>query len=70
MPKGPQGQRRPAEAIGCAVIVRGIATGDHVDMVKRGKVRSGKAKAALRSATLSPEQRSEISRKAAEGRWR
>ena len=28
MPKGPQGQRRPADAIGCAVMVGRIATGE------------------------------------------
>ena len=69
MPKGPQGQRRPADAIGCAVMVGRIATGDDVDTVQNGKVRSGKAGAAARAAVLSPEQRSEIARKAAEGRW-
>ena len=28
MPKGPQGQRRPADAVGCAVQVARIATGE------------------------------------------
>ena len=28
MPKGPQGQKRPADAVGCAVKVARIATGE------------------------------------------
>ena len=28
MPKGPQGQKRPADAVGCAVAVARIATGE------------------------------------------
>ena len=28
MPKGPQGQKRPADAVGCAVQVARIATGE------------------------------------------
>ena len=28
MPKGPQGQKRPADVIGCAVAVAKIATGE------------------------------------------
>lgn len=28
MPKGPQGQKRPADAVGCAVPVARIATGE------------------------------------------
>ena len=28
MPKGPQGQKRPADAVGCAVQVAKIATGE------------------------------------------
>ncbi len=31
MPKGPQGQRRPADAVGCAVQVAKIATGEETD---------------------------------------
>ena len=28
MPKGPQGQKRPADAVGCAVLVARIATSE------------------------------------------
>ena len=31
MPKGPQGQRRPADAVGCAVQVAKIATDEQAD---------------------------------------
>ena len=31
MPKGPQGQKRPADAVGCAVQVARIATGEEKD---------------------------------------
>ena len=36
MPKGPQGQKRPADAIGCAVLVGKIATGERSDEVEKG----------------------------------
>lgn len=69
MPKGPQGQKRPADAIGAAVMVARIATGEIKDNQKSGRVRSGKAGARARAAALTKEQRSEIARKAAEARW-
>jgi len=31
MPKGPQGQKRPADAVGCAVKVARIATGEETE---------------------------------------
>ena len=31
MPRGPQGQKRPADVIGCAVAVARIATGEDED---------------------------------------
>ena len=45
MPKGRQGQKRPADAIGCAVMVGKIATGEIIEELKElsGKVRSGHA---------------------------
>lgn len=38
MPKGPQGQRRPADAVGCAIQVAKIATGEKPEA--EGKPRS------------------------------
>ena len=72
MPKGPQGQRRPADAIGCAVMVAQIATGEVVETEKpkSGRVRSGKAGAAARAKRLTAEQRRDIAQKAATARWK
>lgn len=70
MPKGPQGQKRPADLIGCAVMVAKIATGEIEDSpAPSNKVKSGRAGAAARAAKLSKEERSAIAKKAAAGRW-
>lgn len=55
MPKGPQGQKRPADTIGCAVMVGRIATGEITEVLKEpsGKVRSGQAGAAARANKLT-----------------
>lgn len=73
MPRGPQGQKRPADTIGCAVTVARIATGeieDEVDERSVGKIRSGKAGAKARAGKLSKQQRTEIARTAAYSRWK
>ena len=73
MPKGPQGQKRPADAVGLAVLVGRIATGEvedaQDDPTKAHHSRGGKKGGAARAAALSPEQRSEIAKKAAAKRW-
>lgn len=71
MAKGPQGQRRPADVVGCAVMVAKIATGEIDEETSKpsGKVRSGKAGARARAKKLSVEERSEIARVAAFARW-
>ena len=74
MPKGPQGQKRPRDVVSNAVKVMRIATGqeeeefeqDSKDPAARALgAKGGKA----RAASLTPEQRSEIARKAAAKRW-
>ncbi len=71
MPKGPKGQKRPADVVGCAVTVAKIATGEEEETEeKSGRVRSGKAGAEARSKKLTPEERSEIARLAAQARWK
>lgn len=73
MPKGPQGQKRPADANACAVMVAKIATGEIEDTkrdpgkeyARKGGLKGGKG----RAAKLSPEQRKEIAAKAARERW-
>lgn len=71
MPKGPQGQKRPADAIGLAVKVARIATGEEEDVLPvEVKSKAGKVGAKSRAKALTPQQRSEIARVAAEARWK
>jgi hypothetical protein len=73
MPRGPKGEKRPADVIGNAVHVMRIATGDAEDAkpdagkeyARKGGLKGG----AARARALTPEQRSEIARKAAKKRW-
>ena len=76
MPKGPSGQKRPADAISRAVHVMRIATGEAKEgpgadpkAVKRGKAGGAKGGAA-RAAKLTAEQRAEIAKVAATTRWK
>jgi hypothetical protein len=71
MPRGPQGQKRPADTIGCAVMVAQIATHEIEEEVKEpsGKVRSGKAGAKARAEKLTVEERRNIAKRAAAARW-
>ena len=74
MPKGPQGQKRPADAVGLAVLVGRIATGEVEDTTddpsKAHQSRGGKKGGAARTIALTPEQRSEIAQAAAAARWK
>jgi hypothetical protein len=73
MPKGPQGQKRPADAIGLAVMIGKIATGEIEDKVadpsKAHHSAGGKKGGKARAEALSPERRSEIARTAALARY-
>jgi len=71
MPRGPKGEKRPADVIGNAVHVMRIATGEISETAteKSAKVRSGKAGAKARAAKLTPKRRRSIARKAAAARW-
>ena len=74
MPKGPKGQKRPADVIGNAVRVMQIATGEaeeeYEDDGKDPAARAlGRKGGKARAAKLTPERRSEIARKAAAKRW-
>jgi hypothetical protein len=74
MPKGPQGQKRPADVVGNAVHVMKIATGEIDDTKqaagteanRKGGVKGG----AARAKVLTPQQRSEIASIAAQARWK
>lgn len=71
MPKGPNGQQRPADVIGNAVLIARIATGEdqETSLKQPAKRASGKAGAAARQDNTSPRQRAEIAKLAAETRW-
>src|SRR5438128_5231095 len=58
MPRGPQGQRRPADVIGAAVMVARIATGEISETLnpKSGRTRSRKAGGRDRAKMLTHEQ--------------
>ena len=74
MPKGPKGEKRPADVIGAAVMVMKIATGEVEDEITD----DGKNKAAqelgrlggqARAKKLSKKQRSKIAKMGAKARW-
>ncbi|WP_282061449.1 histone H1 [Roseobacter litoralis] len=71
MPKGPQGQKRPADVIGNAVMVARIATGEIEDteLKQPAKRKSGLAGAKARAESLTAEERKAIAEKAAAARW-
>jgi len=75
MPKGPKGQKRPADVIGNAVHIMRIATGEisETDLVPDGKdpaaVALGRKGGAARAVGLTARRRREIAQKAAKGRW-
>ena len=74
MPKGPRGERRPADVIGGAVKVMRIATGEEPDDREEAPAlgpaaQLGKLGGAARAKKLTPQQRAEIARKAAAKRW-
>jgi hypothetical protein len=68
MPRGPKGERRPADVIGNAVKVMRIATGEETETPTAAPKRAKGGRA--RAKALSPEQRSEIAHLAASARWK
>ncbi len=75
MPKGPKGEKRPADAIGAAIRVAKIATGEvEYETTEDGKskaaVELGRKGGAARAKKLSKKRRSEIARQAAQKRWK
>ena len=74
MPKGPKGQRRPADVVSNAVKVMRIATGEEEEDMPVSKkdpnaAAMGKKGGAARAKALSPKKRREIAKKAAAKRW-
>ena len=72
MPKGPQGQKRPADVIGAAVMVARIATGEITEdqKIKSAAAELGSKGGKARAAVLSKKKRAEIAEKAARSRWK
>lgn len=73
MPKGPQGQSRPADAIARAVLVAKIATGEieeRIDASKEGRRKGGRKGGPARAKKLTPAKRSAIASVAAQARWK
>ncbi|MCP4780074.1 MAG: RNA-binding protein [Hyphomicrobium sp.] len=75
MPRGPKGEKRPADVIGAAIKVAKIATGE---IEEETAPDDGKDKAAqslgrrggkARAEALSKRERAEIAKKAAAARW-
>jgi len=74
MPKGPKGQKRPADVIGNAIRVARIATGEETEeLTEDGKnlyaVGLGKKGGKARAKALTAKRRSEIAKRAAAKRW-
>ena len=71
MPKGPRGEKRPADAIGRAIMVAKIATGE-VDedlTISSAAAEMGRKGGKARAKGMSPERRQEIAKNAAKLRW-
>ena len=72
MPKGPRGEKRPADAIGRAVMIGKIATGeieDEREELSSAAAQLGSKGGQARARSLTAEQRSMIARPAAKRRW-
>jgi hypothetical protein len=75
MPKGPQGQKRPADTVANAIHVAKVLTGEideaPIDDGKdKGAQALGRKGGAARARSMAPERRAEIARKAAATRWK
>ena len=73
MPKGPRGEKRPADAIGRAVHIAKIATGeveDEREGVASAAAQLGALGGKKRAQNMTPERRTEIAKTAAKARWK
>jgi hypothetical protein len=72
MPKGPNGEKRPADVIGNAIKIARIATGEEEDEreeLSSAAAQLGSKGGKKRAENMTPERRAEIARKAAAKRW-
>jgi hypothetical protein len=75
MPRGPRGEKRPADVIGAAVKVMRIATGEEAEKLETDRAKSAAAELGsrggkARAAKMTPERRAEVARKASLTRWK
>jgi 2-keto-3-deoxy-6-phosphogluconate aldolase len=75
MPRGPKGEKRPADAIGNAVHVMRIATGEieettTADGKNAAAVALGRMGGKARAEGMTAKRRKEIAKKAATTRWK
>ena len=75
MPRGPKGERRPADVNKNAVLIARIATGEAADVTtddgkNAAAVALGRMGGKARAEGLSARKRKEIAQKAAKARWR
>jgi hypothetical protein len=71
MPKGPRGEKRPADVIGRAVQIMRIATGEETEALAPATAGAalGKFGGQAWARSLTAEQRFEIAKKGAAKRW-
>ena len=76
MPRGPKGEKRPADVIGNAIHIMRIATGEIEETTPPddGKdpaaVSLGRKGGAARAAGMTAKRRKEIAKRAANARWK
>ncbi len=75
MPKGPKGEKRPADVVGAAVKVMKIATGEieedtDDDGKNKAAVELGRKGGQARAKKLTSDERRQIAKKAAKARWK
>jgi hypothetical protein len=76
MPRGPKGEKRPADVIGNAIKVAHIATGEAEEEYEAPPEKNaaaaelGRKGGQKRAERMTPERRAEIAKAAAEKRWR
>lgn len=76
MPKGPKGEKRPADVVSNAIKIARIATGEEEEdvLTDDGKdaaaVSLGRKGGKARAESLSKKERADIAKKAAAARWR
>lgn len=72
MPRGPKGEKRPADVVGNAVLIGRIATGDVADSKKEStpQAKGASAGGLARAKSLSASKRKEIAKLGGKSRHR